>query len=252
MKNKIFRLLLTAALISVLTVPALADTLSGGSGWKVTFTADSKMESNFKTADLNQAVYSMQPGDEMILSLDLQNSNKTATDWYMKNEVLSSLEEGSVGKGGAYTYVLTYKAQDGTETVLFSSDTVGGESTVGGEGLRGATGALEEYFYLDTLKNGQKGSITLKVGLDGETQGNDYQNTLADLQMNFAVELNATGTRPSTTPGGGGRSIGTVVKTGDDTALTPLILTATVSGILLLILCVYGRKTRRKEEKEAR
>lgn len=248
MKNRIFRLLLTAALIFVLTVPAMADTLYGGSGWKVTFTANSKMESNFKTADLDRAVYSMQPGDEMILSLDLENSNKTATDWYMKNEVLSSLEEGSVGSGGAYTYVLTYKDKDGSETTLFSSDTVGGESTQGGEGLHGATGALEEYFYLDTLKTGQKGSITLKVGLDGETQGNDYQNTLADLQMNFAVELNSTGTAPSTP---GGRSVGTVVKTGDDTELTPFILAATVSGILLLFLCIFGRKARRNEEKEA-
>ena len=33
------------------------------------------------------------------------------------------------------------------------------------------------------------GIITLEVALDGETQGNSYQDTLADLQMNFAVEL---------------------------------------------------------------
>ena len=248
MKNKLFRSLLLVGLVASLAVPARADTLYGGSGWKVTFTEDSKMESNFKTADLDRAVYSMQPGDEMILSLALENGNKTATDWYMKNEVLSSLEEGSVGRGGAYTYVLTYAAQDGGETVLFSSDTVGGDSTEGGEGLHEATGALEEYFYLDTLKTGQKGTVTLKVGLDGETQGNDYQNTLADLQMNFAVELNPSGTAPSTP---GGRGVGTVVKTGDDTALTPLILAATVSGILLLVLCVYGRKRQRNAEQEA-
>ncbi|GFI58845.1 hypothetical protein IMSAG025_02309 [Muribaculaceae bacterium] len=42
--------------------------------------------------------------------------------------------------------------------------------------------------------------VTLKVVLDGETQGNTYQNTLASLQMNFAVEK--TGTVPG--PDGGG------------------------------------------------
>lgn len=251
MKKRIFSLLLTLGLLSMLTVPVFADTIQGSANWQVTFTANSKMESNFSTADLDEAVYSMQPGDKAVITLGLQNSNKTATDWYMTNKVLSSLEDSASAQGGAYTYVLTYHDKDGNATTLFSSDTVGGDSTTGGEGLHGATGALEDYFYLDTLKSGEKGSITLEVGLDGETQGNSYQNTLADLQMNFAVELNESGT--ASTGGGttGGRGLGTVVKTGDETALTPFILAATVSGTLLLLLCIYGKKSRREEEKEA-
>ena len=250
MKKKIFSFLLLAAMLSAFTVPAFADTIQGGSGWKVTFTANSKMESNFSSSDLRQTAYDMQPGDTAIITLTLENSNKTATDWYMTNKVLSSLEDSS-GSGGAYTYVLTYKDKDGNTTTLFSSDTVGGDSTTGGEGLHGATGALEDYFYLDTLKSGEKGSITLEVGLDGETQGNDYQNTLADLQMNFAVELNESGTAPTGGGTTGGRGLGTVVKTGDETNLTLFILAAAISGTLLLVLCIYGKKSRRKEEKEA-
>ncbi len=249
MKKKLFSFLLAVGLLATLTVPVFADTIQGGSNWKVTFTANNKMESNFSTADLENVAGEMQPGDTAIITLGLENNNKTATDWYMTNKVLSSLEDSSNAQGGAYTYILTYHDKDGNATTLFSSDTVGGDSTTGGEGLHGATGALEDYFYLDTLKSGEKGSITLEVGLDGETQGNSYQNTLADLQMNFAVELNESGTAP--TGGTSGRSPGSVVKTGDETALTPFILAATISGTLLLLLCIYGKKSRRKEEKEA-
>lgn len=249
MKRKLFSLLLMLCLVTAWTVPALADTVYGKPDWKVTFTKDNKMESSFTAAELRDAVYSMQPGDTAEITLALENANVSATDWYMTNKVLSSLEEGSVGNGGAYTYNLTYYDKAGTATVLFSSDTVGGDSATGGVGLHSATGALEDYFYLDTLKSGEKGSIKLEVGLNGETQGNNYQNTLANLQMNFAVELNSTGTPPTNnTPQGTGK----VVKTGDETDLTPFVLTATVSGTLFLILCVYGRKARKKElEKEA-
>lgn len=251
MKRKLRSILFLMSLLSVLTTPVFADTIHGSDSWKVTFTGENKMESSFTTADLDRAVYSMQPGDTAMITLKLENGNKTATDWYMTNKVLSSLEDGSSGSGGAYTYILTYHDKSGNVTTLFSSDTVGGESAQGGVGLHGATGALEDYFYLDTLKNGETGSITLEVGLDGETQGNDYQNTLADLQMNFAVELNESGTPPTSAGTSGGRGVGTVVKTGDDTKLTPLIIAATVSGILLLLLCIVGRKSRKEVEKEA-
>ena len=72
--------------------------------------------------------------------------------------------------------------------MLYSSETVGGEDTAGGEGLHQATGALEDYFYLGRLESGEEGRVLLTVELEGETQGNDYQDTLARLQMNFAVE----------------------------------------------------------------
>ena len=206
MRRRIWRLLLAAGLIASMTVTAHAETSYGDPDWAVTFTEDEKMESNFKTADLNDAIYGIQPGDNVILAIQLKNANSATTDWYMTNEVLYSLEDRSrnaATEGGAYTYKLLYTAADGTETTLFDSDEVGGENVNGaGEGLHQATDALSDYFFLDTLKKGQSGKVTLEVALDGDTQGNDYQNTLADLQMNFAVELNETETTPAArTPG---------------------------------------------------
>ncbi len=253
MRRKIWKLLLVVSLLASMTMTAYAETSYGNSDWSVTFTKDKKMVSNFKTADLNDAIYGIQPGDNVIITLALKNENDTATDWYMTNEVLYSLEDRSANagtSGGVYTYKLTYTDPAGEETVLFDSDTVGGENASGaGEGLHQATDALSDYFFLDTLSKGQSGKITLEVALDGDTQGNDYQNTLADLQMNFAVELNTSGTNtPNPTPG----TRGDVVRTGDEMTLTPFIIVACVTGILLLLFAVYAQREREKERQKVR
>lgn len=70
--------------------------------------------------------------------------------------------------------------------VLFDSETVGGD---GGAGLYEATDGLDEFFKLCTMAPGGSGYVTLYVKLDGETQGNGYQNTLARLRLNFAVNI---------------------------------------------------------------
>ena len=256
MRRRIWRLLLAAGLIASMTVTAHAETSYGDPDWAVTFTEDEKMESNFKTADLNDAIYGIQPGDNVILAIQLKNANSATTDWYMTNEVLYSLEDRSrnaATEGGAYTYKLLYTAADGTETTLFDSDEVGGENVNGaGEGLHQATDALSDYFFLDTLKKGQSGKVTLEVALDGDTQGNDYQNTLADLQMNFAVELNETETTPAArTPGTPGTP-GRPVKTGDERTLTPFIIVACVTGTLFLLLALLGKRESKEEKRTKR
>lgn len=240
MKKKFLTLLLLLCMVSTLIFPVGAKTIPGKDGWQVTFTQAEEMESNFTSADLANLFSGMQPGDDAVITLALRNSHSAVTNWYMTNEVLSSLEDSvSVASGGAYEYYLSYVGPSGEERVLFDSDTVGGE-TVGnaGEGLHEATDALDEFFFLDTLKTGESGRITLRVALDGETQGNDYQDTLAKLQMNFAVELDATDT--------GGKPH-KVVKTGDE-SLLPYIIAAAVSGVLLLIFAIVSLKTRRKKE----
>lgn len=253
MRKKIWKLLLAVSLLASMTMTAYAETSYGKSDWSVRFTNDKKMVSTFKTSDLNDAIYGIQPGDNVIITLELKNENNTATDWYMTNEVLYSLEDRSANSatgGGAYTYKLAYTAPDGTVTSLFDSDTVGGEGASGaGEGLHQATDALSDYFFLDTLKKGQSGKITLEVALDGDTQGNDYQNTLADLQMNFAVELNTAGTdTPNTNPG----TRGNIVRTGDEMTLMPFIIVACVTGTLLLLFAFYAQREREKERRKAR
>ena len=205
------------------------------------------MESTFRTADLDDAVSGLQPGDDITFTLRLSNDSEAVTDWYMTNRVLYSLEDRSTNAataGGAYTYFLSYTNAAGEENVLFSSDTVGGEHvSEAGEGLHEATDALQDFFYLDTLSGSQAGTIVLRVALEGETQGNDYQDTLADLAMNFAVELKEAAPEP-----GAPRII---VKTGDDRNLLPYYVAMAVSGVLLLILAIDNvRRRARAKRKE--
>ena len=205
------------------------------------------MESTFRTAELDDAVSGLQPGDDITFTLRLSNDSEAVTDWYMTNRVLYSLEDRSTNAataGGAYTYFLSYTNAAGEENVLFSSDTVGGEHvSEAGEGLHEATDALQDFFYLDTLSGSQAGTIVLRVALEGETQGNDYQDTLADLAMNLAVELMEAAPEP-----GAPRII---VKTGDDRNLLPYYVAMAVSGVLLLILAIDNvRRRARAKRKE--
>ena len=153
---------------------------------------------------------------------------------------MKSLEEASkTAAGGAYTYMLSYKSPNkATEDVFFQSDSVGGEGYVSKdlEGLYSATDSLKDFFYLDTLKTGQEGLVTLQVALEGETQGNGYQDTLAKLRMKFAVELPKNDT---------------VIITGEQMHPLPLIIIASVSGALLLVLVIVGLRLRKSERKEA-
>ena len=191
MKKRWMGLLLACALVLGDGAAARAEDYKGDPGWSVEFTG-SKMESNFNTSDINDAIYDLQPGDSIDISVALRNTAGGSADWWMTNKVLQSLEDSQrVAASGGYTYTLAYQPPRGELETLYSSDTVGGERTGDmdvGEGLHEATESLDEYFYLDTLGTGEQGTISLTVALDGETQGNTYQDTLANLTLNFAVE----------------------------------------------------------------
>lgn len=248
MKKRMF-CFVTALLLmagSVLTVQA--EEHKGDDGWAVEFNGE-KMESNFSTGSLSDVILAMQPGDRAAISLSLKNSADYTTDWYMTNEVLSSLEDSqSVANGGAYSYILTYTDHAGEATTLYSSEAVGGEkASSAGVGLHEATDSLKDYLYLERLNSGESGRISLEVALDGETQGNVYQDTLADLQMNFAVErVNVSAeTTPSTgesaTPGG------SAVRTGDTSHLGLWSAAALISGFVILILAIMRLKSNQRE-----
>ena len=92
--------------------------------------------------------------------------------------------------------------------------------------------------YMDKLTTGQGGVVELKILLDGETQGNSYQDSLADLRMRFAVEL---------TP------IGKIIKTGDESMnVSPFYIGMAVSGLLFLVLAVDGLRQRKKQGVESK
>lgn len=240
MRQKLKKLclcLLTAVLLTFMGPVVCADTFYGASDWQVTFT--DKLESNFESSDMagnmSDVLGRLQGGDTAVFTIKLVNTNVKSTDWYMLNEVLSSMEDSnSMAEGGAYLYKLTYKDKDGKQKVFFDSVVGGNNSGAAGEGLHGATGALKDYFYLDTLATNESGVVTLEVTLEGDSFINDYQESLADLKMQFAVELTSDNTQNNNRT--------QVVRTGDDTNLLPLYAAMAISGMVLLILGIYSIK----------
>ena len=255
MRKKILCLAAAVMLTAGTSVTAYAEEITGGQSWVVEFDGE-KMDSNFDASAVSSEVYKLLPGDTIKLQVGVKNSGEGETDWYMTNEILQSLEESqSVAEGGAYTYELTYVDHTNTETVLYSSETVGGEGAGNaGEGLHQATDSLEDYFYLDRLKKGESGTVHLTVALDGETQGNGYQDTLAKLQMNFAVEKVTS--QVEYRPGDPVRVTETqkvvrsAPKTGDPTKLIGICAVAMVSGVVLLVVAIVLIKKRKEREGE--
>ncbi len=260
MKGKLCTIAMAVVMTIVLLVSPVAvhaEDYKGEDGWNVTFDGK-KMDSSFNSADIDEQIYEkLQPGDSIELNVDLKNADSRASDWYMSNAVLKSLEDSqSVAEGGAYTYLLKYIDAAGTETVLYDSMNVGGEGTTGGEGLHQAANSLDEYLYLDRVAPGESGKVVLKVSLDGETQGNAYQNTLAVLQMNFAVEPveSTTVTKTEEKPENPTPSSQAVKSpyTGEDRPIMIFSVVALVSGLVCVVLVIFRIVVwKRKDEKEA-
>lgn len=255
MKRRLIALCLTGIMVLASSFQTFAEDRIGKSGWQVSFDG-SKMTNNFTPADIDNEIYSLLPGDTIELTITVKNTFDGQADWYLENKVLETLEmtedeDGNTiqkASGGAYDYLLTYTSSAGVTTPLYSSEKFGGDGRYEGNGigLERATEALDDWFYLERLGNGGTGVVKLKVALDGETLVNDYQDTLAALQMNFATELVQPGTTTTTRTQTPGRNR-EIIKTGDQSQILLYILLALGSGLLLLLLA-FMRMRREKEE----
>lgn len=250
MKKTIKTLLATTVLalsMVVGTMPAFAETVTSPENWNVTFTSNEKMETNFDPNEIDQLINNIQPGDTASISINLKNGYKGATDWYMRNQIIRSLEDSvNTANGGAYTYKLTYISPDNQVNTLYSSEAVGGgDDDTSRKGLNEVNdNGLDDYFMLGELKNGQSAKVELMVILEGETQGNNYQETLADLSMDFAVEL--VSSSPNRNP-----SYASMLQTGDQFLNNlPIFLGVACLGLIILILALIGRRKKKEQEEE--
>ena len=216
------RIIVSLLLILLIVISISASAYADAKEWTITFLPNGTMDSGGITskkegsAFFDDVISNLEPGDTEEFKIHIVNSHAQTTRWYMLNEVLASLERsakaGAEIAGGAYTYKLTYGDDTGVDWNKI--------------GLEEATADLSEYFFLDTLNSKETGTVTLSVHLEGETQGNAYQNTAAQLAMKFAVELANTSPPGSTTR--------TAVKTGDENNLIPYYVAMIITGLLFL------------------
>jgi len=244
MKKMRFGILLAALLTVCMSVTAFADDYTGKEGMEVAFNG-TDLVANFDGADLGTAG-ELQPGDTVTCTITVKNTSGKSADFWMKNEIIKSFEESVSASGGAYTYQLAYNGTD-----IYNSQAVGGVDTSNGEGLHEATNAMEDYIFLETLANGGSGVLTLKVGVDGITQGNAYQNAIADLMIKLAAEE---------TPVAEDKIVHEkkivdqtervirAVKTGDNSPIMALSIAAAVSGAALLLIAILMLRRRAAEK----
>ena len=223
-----------AALVLVMPAKALAESFDDDKDWTVTYTSGGTLEDNFSASDFATNVSGLQPGDDITMTITLNHENDDAGDWYMSNEVIKSLEAGAAN-GSAYGYLLTYEGPTASRT-LYDSEAVGGDSE-NTKGLIDATEGLADYFFLEGLSKGQTGTVKLVVSLDGETEGNAYFDTLAQLKMKFAVDPQVE--KKTTT------ETRNVAKTGDETDLFPFFVAMAASGVLLLGIAIATLRRRK-------
>lgn len=224
MKRYILGLLTVFALVLSLTVSAFAADPDYNVDLGTVEYNGTKLVTASSFDDLNAVLSGIEPGSSVLFTVNLKNGSEKETDWWMSNKTVESFEDNTEASGGAYTYILTYNGKE-----LYNSDAVGGEDDQeDGDGLHEATGALEDYFYLDTLKKGGTGTVTLYVALDGLTEHDDYQGALSEIDLSFGVEE---------------RGETVVIKTGDTTKIMPYFIGIGVSGVVLLgAVIIYSRK----------
>jgi hypothetical protein len=150
------------------------------------------------------------------------------------------LDDDFGAENGGYTYVLKNVGPDGKETVLFDNSEVGGENITNKlQGLKQATNATGDYFFIQNLKAGQSGKTLLHIEFDGETEVNDYMDTAGKLMIAYAVEKDSAKTTT------------TSVKTGDQVKMWKLYALGGAALVAMILLIFSWRKDRKKGGEQA-
>lgn len=170
--------------VAVSATPALAKTYN--EKWTVEFTGDKMVDEG--TANITKTLSGMQPGDSACFTIQLKEGPQGNADWYMRNKVLSTMEDSFANanerSGGSCSYKLTYRNPKGEDKIILTNEVVSGDKGTGEtKGLFDATDATGEWFFLEDLAPNATAWMMLEVSIDGETHGNTYFDTDASVQL---------------------------------------------------------------------
>ena len=238
-KNYLITLLLAAALI--LSMTAMSWAASKEFTGSVTYTGGKSIQSSYDSNDLAAEASDLEPGDDITITIQYNNRSSKTTDWFLRNSVIQTLEEsGTPAENGGYTYILT----DSNVGEIYNNSEVGGEKVVNKlEGLKQATNATKDFFFVQELKPGKSQTTTLHVELDGETGLNSYMDTQGALLLKYAVEDKDKATTPSRNPSHPSR-----IKTGDMNRMIYYVMLFSVAALLLVLAIILWVRDRKRGE----
>ena len=242
LRNKVSFLIILISVIMMMILSTTQSTFAAKKSFdeKCSYNGK-KIVTDYSSKKFKEAIKNMEPGDTLDYKLQYTNKSDKTTLWYMKNEVLQTLEDNSdQAKNGGYTYVLKAGGQ-----TLFDNSAVGGEKVVNKlQGLKQATNATKDYFFIEELKPGKSGMTTLHVELDGETEVNTYMDTKGALSFQYAVE--EKGKKASSDQGNPGTR--SRIRTGDMNRMIYYVVLLSAAVLLLVIAIVLWRRDRKRGE----
>ena len=240
LRNKVSFLIILTSVIVMMILSTTQSTFAAKKSFdeKCSYNGK-KIVTDYSSKKFKEAIKNMEPGDTLDYKLQYTNKSDKTTLWYMKNEVLETLEDNSdQAENGGYTYILKAGGQ-----TLFNNSAVGGEKVVKKlQGLKQATNATKDYFFIEELKPGKSGMTTLHVELDGETGVNTYMDTQGALSFQYAVEEKGKRANPDN-PGTRSR-----IKTGDMNRIIYYVVLLSAAVLLLVIAVVLWRRDRKRGE----
>ena len=127
-----------------------------------------------------EAFQNILPGEVKTETIELENRAQQAAEFYLSSQTVKDL----IGEGAAaYDVKLELTKGEAEPRVLYEVS-VGGEGSKGLEELTGKNGNM----YLETLNPQESASLSLTIGLDGETGDNAYMVKTGFYQFNFVIE----------------------------------------------------------------
>lgn len=186
MKKRI--VILAAVLWATLGIPTTA--YAEEANKTVALTKDNSIEYTDGNGTISDAFNGMAPGDTKTVVIRVENNNSHTASFFISQETIKALEDGTSASGGAYTYQLAVGSTEDTATMLL--DTVaGGYTGSTSDGYVASTAGLsdieelEGYQFLDELENGEYTNVYLTLAIDGEGFDNAYANAAGELEFNF-------------------------------------------------------------------
>lgn len=228
-----------AMMLSVLPANAASSPL-------IEFDGDAQNYFEFSTSqdELTDKFIGMMPGESREETFTLVNKDKREMKYYLNTQVLKDLGEDAKTIGAVYEITFL---RDGEE---FYSGTIGGEN---GSLVDLSGQSMGENMLMATLAENESTKITMRIGIDGDSMDNSYQNAEGELQFKFSVQYDdpvpVTPTVVEKIVVKPGKEVVRYVKgviTGDETNLLPLVGVAGVSAFAIIVLV----KTRKKKEEE--
>lgn len=216
----------------------------------IVFNGDSQnyFSYNVDKNDFTNKFTGMVPGETRSEKFTLTNDDDRELRFYINASVLSDLNaDGKNAAGAVYTITLLRNNEE------FYQGLIGGAD---GSLKDLNSGTIRQSQLVAALKKGESCEIEMRIGIDGESMDNDYQDAVGQLRLEFNVEQGEAVPQKETViqketvnyikkPAKKAESFLQKVNTGDTTAIMTLVVIVLVSGGCM----VFFVKKRKNGEK---